>query len=109
MTLAIRVYNYQNLTGAQDGINLNWMQNPFTVTAAVDFVTGKAQYGIDYSVDQIDNVKLGDFRWFPWIAPGQTVSGVYSLTMPVTAIRLNLNSNTGLTRFTVIQAPNSTR
>lgn len=110
MSSAIHRYVYKMgvVPGGQDAVNLNELQNPFTVSALVDIVSGSASYGVEFTTDNL----AGDptlFRWTPLpSAPaGQTATALYTLGYPVTGIRLNLTSITGEVRFTVIQAPGS--
>jgi len=102
------VYGPGSNPGPQPYQNLNHLQNPFQVTAIVDTVSGDSQYGIEITGDDTGDFP-GNMRWFPLPSalPGQTNSGAYSITTPVTAIRLNLTSITGEVRFTVIQSPGS--
>jgi hypothetical protein len=110
MSSAAHYYNYPlgTVPGGQDLVNLNELQNPFTVSAFVDIVSGSAQYSIEFTM----NDTTGDpttFRWAPLpSAPaGQTASAIYPINSPVTGIRLNLDSVTGDVKFTVIQSPAS--
>jgi hypothetical protein len=105
------VYKLGTVPGGQDIVSMNYMQNPFTAQAIVDVVSGAAQYGIEFTGDDIDGDPTA-FRWLPLPnAPaGQALSVAYPIVdFPVTAIRLNLSAITGEVRFTVIQSPNSTR
>ena len=110
MSSATHRYDYPlgTFPGGQDIVALNYLQVPFTVSALVDIVSGSAQYGIEFTMDDIDGDPL-TFRWtpLPSALAGQTATSVYSITFPVTAIRLNLSANTGDVKFTVIQAPGS--
>lgn len=105
------VYPLGTNPGGQDIVSMNFMQNPFTALALADIVSGAAQYGIEFTLDDLDKDPTL-FRWFPLPgAPaGQSSSAAYPITdFPVTAIRLNFGAITGEVRFTVIQSPNSTR
>jgi hypothetical protein len=102
------VYPLGTAPGGQDIQALNYLQNPFIVSALVDVVSGSASYSVEFTMNDLD----GDptlFRWtsLPSAPPGQTATALYTLSYPVTGIRLNLSANTGEVRFTVIQAPGS--
>jgi hypothetical protein len=108
------VYRYDyplgTVSGGQDIVTLNHLQNPFLVAVLVDIVSGAAQYGIEFTFDDTGD-GVTNIRWFPLPAApaGTTISYVYTLTSPVTAIRLNLGAISGEVRFTVIQSHASTR
>jgi|WetSurMetagenome_2_1015567.scaffolds.fasta_scaffold38855_3 hypothetical protein len=91
--------------GGQDVVNLDYIKLPFQVSVVVDIVSGVANYGIEFTIDDVS----GDPATFRWIADtvslpnGQTASGIFLVNSPVTALRLNLQSFTGEVRFTVIQ------
>jgi hypothetical protein len=105
------VYKLGTVPGGQDVVSMNYMQNPFTALALVDIVSGAAQYGIEFTTDDIDGDPTA-FRWtfLPTAPAGQNVTAPYKIEdFPVTAIRLNFGAITGEVRFTVIQSPNSTR
>ena len=112
MSSATHRYDYKlGAIGGMDTVGLNFMQNPFTVLAVVDIVSGAAQYSIEYTVSDIDGDPTA-FRWFtlPSALAGQAASAAYPIVnFPVTAIRLNLDSITGEVQFTVIQSPASNR
>jgi hypothetical protein len=110
MTGSIHRYVYKlGASGGQDLVPLNFLQNPFTVSVLADVVSGSAQYGIEFTTDDIDGNPTC-FRWtpHPQVPAGQTATAIFSLNnLPVTAIRLNLDAITGEVRFTVIQSPGS--
>ena len=109
---AVHIYTYPlgTLSGGQDAVSMNYMQNPFTVLAMVEIVSGAASYGIEYTVYDASGDPTA-ISWFP--LPGaplgqQSASAAYPIiNFLVTAIRLNLSSNTGTVKFTVIQSPAS--
>ena len=113
-TPAIHVYNYNSQSvpqlGGMDAVVLNYMQNPFVASAVVDIISGTANFAIEFSTDDMSGLP-STFRWLtlPGITSGQTATLQYTINFPVTAVRLNLATLTGLTRFTVIQSPASTR
>ena len=111
MSSATHYYDYKlgTVPGGQDLINLNELQNPFTVSAYVDIVSGSALYGIEFMMDDTTGAP-DDFRWAPHpVAPaGQNASAIFNLSgLPVTGIRINFGAITGEVRFTVIQSPAS--
>jgi len=105
------VYKLGTVPGGQDVVSMNYMQNPFTALALVDIVSGAAQYGIEFTADDLDGDPTA-FRWtsLPGAPAGQSATAAYPIIdFPVTAIRLNFGAITGEVRFAVIQSPNSTR
>jgi hypothetical protein len=111
MSSATHYYDFKlgTVSGGQELINLNEMQNPFTVSACVQIVSGAAQYGLEFTVDDL----TGDPTTFTWLphpscAPGQSASGIFNLSgLPVTGIRINFGAITGEVKLAVIQSPNS--
>ena len=111
MSCSIHYYDYKLGTqpGGQDLINLNEIQNPFTVSAFVDIVSGIASYGIEFTMDDTTG-DPSSFRWAPHpaVPAGQSASAIFSLSnLPVTGIRLNFGAITGEVKFSVIQSPAS--
>jgi len=111
MSSAAHYYDFKLGTqpGGQELINLNEIQNPFTVSAFVDIVSGSASYGIEFTMDDTTGDPTA-FRWtyHPAAPAGQISSAIFSLSnLPVTGIRLNFGSITGEVKFTVIQSPGS--
>ena len=105
------VYNAgSTVLGGQNVINLDYIHLPFQVSVLVDIVSGTANYGIEFTMDDIS----GNPSTFRWIADtvnlpnGQTATGLFVLDAPVTAIRLNLQSFTGEVRITAIQPVGTT-
>jgi len=96
--------------GGQNVINLDYIHLPFQVSVLVDIVSGSANYGIEFTMDDIG----GDPSTFRWISDvsnlpnGQSATGIFLLDAPVTAIRLNIQSFTGEVRITVIQPVGTT-
>lgn len=101
-------YKLGTPAGGQDIVYLNHLQNPFTVSALIDIVSGSAEYGLEFTLDD-PKTDPASYRWFylSEVPQGQKASKLFEVKAPVTAIRLNLNSNLGEVRLTVIQSPAS--
>lgn len=103
-------YSLSEVTlGAQHPISLDYMKTQFLASAAVDIVSGTAEYLIEYTVGDFTNIlgdsKFSDLRWhaLPGLSEGQTETQLVKIDYPVTGIRLNIQSMTGTLEFTVIQ------
>jgi hypothetical protein len=97
-------YNVENTTlGGQDIINLDPFKLVFNVAVLVDVVSGAVNYTIEFTHDELDT--LSDIRWLtdPAFPTSETATGVFAITTPVTAIRLNLGALSGEVRLSVIQ------
>jgi hypothetical protein len=111
MSSAAHYYDYKApiVPGGLDLVNLNELQNPFTVSASVNIVSGSASYFIEFTMDDTTG-DASTFSWFPHpaTAPGQSASAIFNLSnLPVTGIRLRLDAITGEVKFVVIQSPAS--
>jgi hypothetical protein len=108
----IQRYTYlagKSTLGGLDVINLNYIQTPFQASVMVDIVSGTANYAIEFTHD--DLMKDPPYRWLTdtvRLPAGQTLSGIFLIDSPVTAVRLNLQSFTGEVRFSVIQGMGTT-
>jgi hypothetical protein len=100
-------YKYVNTIalGGQDVVNLNHLQAPFNASILVDVVSGAAKYTIEMTTDDLTATTANALRWLPLpgIAAGQTSTLQYTLSFPVTAVRLNLSANDGEVRLSVLQ------
>jgi hypothetical protein len=102
----VRRYRYiaeTTVLGGQDVINLDPSKLVFNVAVLVDIVSGAANYGIEFTHDDVTNTS--DIRWLtdPAFPHAEIDTGVFAITTPVTAIRLNIGAMTGEIRFSVIQ------
>jgi hypothetical protein len=106
---AIQRYTYKVGTiqtlGGQQVANLNHLQAPFNASVVVDIVSGVANYSVEFTTDDLTATVPANLRWLPLpnLAPGQTTTQQYTLSFPVTAVRLNLASLTGEVRLAVSQ------
>ena len=104
---AVQRYKYLNTItlGPQNVVNLNHLQAPFNASILVDVVSGTPSYSIEFTTDDLTDTPPNAQRWntLPGFTPGATTTKQYTLNFPVTAIRLNLASNPGETRLSVIQ------
>lgn len=96
-----------NATGAATACVLDWTVVPFNVSAAVILTAGTATYGVQYTLDDVNNATAQTVRWIadPSIGTGITSTGFTQFLSPVQAIRLNVASigATGNLEFKVIQ------
>lgn len=102
----VRRYTYKaesTVLGGQDVINLDPFKLVFNVAVLVDVVSGAVNYSIEFTHDDVS--EYNDVRWLtdPAFPTSETATGVFAITTPVTAIRLNLGALTGEVRFSVIQ------
>lgn len=98
-------YNVANtVLGGQDVINLDPFKLVFNVAVLVDIVDGDANYSIEFTHDDM-TADPATFRWHTdaSLPQGQVATGVFAITTPVTAIRLNLGALSGEVRLSVIQ------
>lgn len=102
-----RVYKAASVVlGGQTFVNLDYWKIPFNATVLVDLVSGTANYGVEFTCDDVSGtVDPNTLRWIPdlTLPAGQTKTGVSVYNFPVTAVRLNIQSMTGEVRLTVIQ------
>lgn len=96
-----------NATGAATACILDWTTVPFSVSAAVVLTTGTATYGVQYTLDDVNNSTAQTVRWIadPTIGTAINSTGFTSYSTPVQAIRVNIASlsATGVLEFKVIQ------
>ncbi len=115
-----RRYTYNSTSGkfvlgGQDVLNLDWNVTPFSASIVVDLVQGGSIiYAVEYTTDSLETGNPTTWRWLPTAGfPYNTTNTIpagsppspqqWSLTFPVTAIRLNIQSLTGTVNFSVIQ------
>lgn len=94
--------------GVTAPIPLNWHNNPFQVSFAVDIGGGTMTYTVQHTYD---DVFASDFNpatatWFPNdVVAAASASDEGNYVVPITAIRLNVTAHTsGTATLTVIQA-----
>jgi hypothetical protein len=102
----VRRYTYiaeTTVLGGQHIINLDPSKLVFNVAVLVDIVSGAANYSIEFTHDPVD--EISNVRWLtdPAFPSAENTTGIFALTTPVTAIRLNIGAMTGEIRFSVIQ------
>lgn len=106
-------YTLGTVPGGQDIVSADFMQNPFTISAFVNIVSGTATYSIEFTTDDLGGkVDPATIYWapHPQCPPGQTATAIYNLGgIPVTGLRINFGNLSGRVNFTIIQSPNSTR
>ena len=116
MGMPIR-YSYNPVTtvlGGQQVINMDWNVVPFQASLLVDLVSGSITFGVEYTTDDINKGSPLTWRWLPTaglpygttvnVAPGATPQPQqWTLTFPVTAVRINIQALTGPVNFSVIQ------
>lgn len=91
--------------GSSVPVVLDQYVDPFSASVEVD-VTGTLNYDVQYTYgDVFDAAALAGLVWWS-ITPlaGQTADKDGTLTAPVRAVRLKINSGTGSGKFTVMQA-----
>lgn len=103
----VRRYTYKaesTVLGGQDVINLDPFKLVFNVTVLVDIVDGDVNYSIEFTHADM-TTDPATWRWLTdaSLPKNQSATGVFAITTPVTAIRLNLGALTGEVRFSVIQ------
>jgi len=107
-----RVYFYGATgpqTGPQPPVQLDPLTNTFSVTVAVwfDVNAGGCTYGVEYTLDDINQSDQSQVVWWPDpnLPPGTTVPGVTYYNNPVWAVRLNMDNmiSPGV-RFYILQA-----
>lgn len=89
---------------------MNWDDTPINVAVAIELVIGSANYTIEYTFDDPNNLRGGVAFALPFsdlspaalIAASATKDGVF--TMPIAALRLTINSGTGTLRARILQA-----
>lgn len=103
----------QLLTGTTNGtsvgtaVTLDWTQTPFNVSVAVELLAGTGSFGIQYTLDNVNNVATGTalpleaypggtttVTWFndANIGTASTVSTTGNYMFPVQALRCVVNT-----------------
>lgn len=101
------------VTGAQSAIILSTYMESFTASLYVKLVSGAATFTVEYTLAPLNELSaIGGTVWTeanaPWVATSiaaASASAAGSLTLPVTAVRLNIASSTaGVLQFFVLQS-----
>jgi len=85
---------------------MNWHATPTDIALAAVIQSGAANYTVQYTYDDPNNLPAGVSFPNPINHPNLTAQGVTAdgvITQPVTGVRLLVNSGTGTVRFTSIQ------
>ena len=98
-------YRTYNTTGEKEPWNADWMIAPFNVTASAVIVSGGANYSIEYTLDDLNDLSVTP-RWLATEgAPaGTTTSKTISLTFPVRFLRINIAVITGTVELKLLQS-----
>lgn len=88
-------------------IPLNWHNNPFEVSFAVDLGGGTMTYTVQHTYDDVFALDFDPdtATWYSSAVAGATTNDEGNYVVPITAIRLNVTAHTsGTATITVIQA-----
>jgi hypothetical protein len=91
-------------TGEKDAILVDQAQSPFNMSASVVVASGTATFGVQYTMDDLNDSSITPF-WFDDanIPAGSTASEATNYMFPIRAIRINISAISGSVRFTVLQ------
>lgn len=85
-------------------VALNTRACPFSVGVGAVLVSGSANYDLEHTFDEIDTNATAQVAYNDGTMVGETASTEVLLSVPIKAIRLDINSHTaGVMRFTVLQ------
>lgn len=100
-----------NGVGSSPWYTVNWMgKSPLNVAAAVELASGSANYTVEYTFDDPNNLPTGvtvplafsDLSPSALVAASATKDGLFNF--PFIAMRLTVNSGTGVLRARFVQA-----
>jgi hypothetical protein len=107
MTINRQTYKLPTVVfGGQSPVNLDYYKIPFQTSVLIDLVSGTANFGVEYTTDNIEGVyDPSGTRWLPsaGIPYGTAATTQYTFNFPVTGVRLNIQSMTGELRMATIQ------
>jgi hypothetical protein len=86
---------------------LNWHTNPINMSFAIELVSGAINYTVQYTYDDPNNLLAG--ATMPEVINDAVISAVTatadgSIAMPISAMRVLINSGTGAIRVRILQA-----
>lgn len=100
-----------NGVGSSQWFTMNWQgDSPTNISAAVELVSGSVGYTVEYTFDDPNNLLAGvafplnfsDLSPAALITGSATKDGLFNF--PLVALRLTVNSGTGVTRTRFVQA-----
>lgn len=96
-----------NGVGSSPWYTVSWMtDSPLNLGMAVELVSGSVNFTVQYTYDDPNNLMAGVLFPLPYSstinAASATVDGV--ITSPITAVRVLINSGTGVIRTRFVQA-----
>ena len=100
-----------NGVGSSPWQTMNWQNSaPMNITALVELVSGSANYTVEYTLDDPNNLTAGvvfplnlsDLSPTALVTASATKDGLFNF--PLIALRLTINSGTGALRARVVQS-----
>ena len=96
-----------NGVGSSPWITLNWHSQLINVGFAIELVSGACNFTMQYAYDDPNNLLAGATYPLPFnhsvvVGASATTDGVFA--MPISAVRVFINSGTGAIRVRVLQA-----
>lgn len=90
--------------GTKTACIVDWAVVPFNVSVGVVLVSGTATFGVQYTLDDVNNAAVTP-RWIAdaTLPAGTSSTGFSAYQSPVQAIRMNIQSIGGVLEFKVVQ------